>query len=82
MVIVIFIFFFFRYYHLFTGDDLAVDEERDPWPEDCAPLYLSPHAVRPAPWSYLKNSTERRPRIVNFSVAPQYQPLTPQSRVI
>ncbi|KAK6620808.1 hypothetical protein RUM43_011104 [Polyplax serrata] len=60
------------YYHLFTGDDLEVDEERDPWPEDCAPLYMSPHEVRPAPWSYA-TANESRSRIINFSVTPSYQ---------
>ena len=64
-----------RYYHLFTGENVDVDEERDPWPEDCAPLYMSPHEVCPASWSYL-NSRESRTRVVNFSMIPYYQPST------
>lgn len=74
------LYIYFRYYHLFTGEDLEVDEERDPWPEDCAPLYMSPHEVRPSPWSY-STSNEPRSRVINFSVMPSYQPVTPQSRV-
>lgn len=58
-----------------------MDEERDPWPEDCAPHYLSPHAVRPTVWNYAP-PCDPRPRIVNFSQPPPYHHMPQVAKVL
>jgi len=70
----------FRYFHLLTGDDLSMDEEKDPEPEDCSPHYLSPHAVRPNVWNYAP-PCDSRARIINFSQPPPYHHLPVVSKV-
>ncbi|XP_049872673.1 uncharacterized protein LOC126371433 [Pectinophora gossypiella] len=42
------------YYRLATGQELNVEQEREPITEDIAPPYLSQHCVLPAKWSYLR----------------------------
>uniref|UniRef100_A0A1B6M6W8 FERM and PDZ domain-containing protein 4 n=1 Tax=Graphocephala atropunctata TaxID=36148 RepID=A0A1B6M6W8_9HEMI len=62
------------YYRLLTGKQLTLEQEKDVWTQDQAPLYHSQHAVRPARWSYAVDSEEER--YANFAVSPPYHPVS------
>ncbi|KAL0879885.1 hypothetical protein ABMA27_002411 [Loxostege sticticalis] len=71
------------YYRLATGQDLNVEQEREPITEDIAPPYLSQHNVVPAKWSYLHfddpNVLSKKHYAI-FSMPPPYHSTPDQSK--
>ncbi|CAH0587157.1 unnamed protein product [Chrysodeixis includens] len=71
------------YYRLVTGQDLNVEQEREPITEDIAPPYLSQHNVVPAKWSYLHYddpTTITKKHFAIFSMPPPYHSTPDQTK--
>ncbi|XP_060801455.1 uncharacterized protein LOC106134103 isoform X2 [Amyelois transitella] len=71
------------YYRLATGQELNVEQEREPITEDIAPPYLSQHNVVPAKWSYLNCDDPNvltRKHYAIFSMPPPYHSTPDQSK--
>ncbi|XP_022827993.1 uncharacterized protein LOC111357493 isoform X2 [Spodoptera litura] len=71
------------YYRLATGQELNVEQEREPMTEDIAPPYLSQHNVVPAKWSYLHYddpNTLSKKHYAIFSMPPPYHSTPDQNK--
>lgn len=71
------------YYRLSTGQELNVEQEREPITEDIAPPYLSQHNVVPAKWSYLNSDDPMllsRKHYAIFSMPPPYHSTPNQNK--
>ncbi|XP_072932460.1 uncharacterized protein [Epargyreus clarus] len=71
------------YYKLATGQDLNVEQEREPITEDIAPPYLSQHNVVPTKWSYLHYDDPMvltKKHFAIFSMPPPYHSTPDQSK--
>nr|XP_018902965.1 PREDICTED: FERM and PDZ domain-containing protein 4 isoform X2 [Bemisia tabaci] len=62
------------YYRLLTDKELPIEQEKETWSHDIAPLYHSQHAVRPARWSYATGSDSEDERLTSFAINPPYAP--------
>lgn len=60
------------YFHLLTGKQLAVDQEREVQIEDIPPPYVSQHIVLPAEWSYFPYPVEKPTHSMAFLMPPPY----------
>ncbi|XP_047024894.1 uncharacterized protein LOC124633647 isoform X2 [Helicoverpa zea] len=73
------------YYRLVTGQELNVEQEREPMTEDIAPPYLSQHNVVPAKWSYLHYddmNTMSKKHYAIFSMPPPYHSTPDQNKAL
>ncbi|KAM3960052.1 LOW QUALITY PROTEIN: uncharacterized protein ACR2FA_005852 [Aphomia sociella] len=71
------------YYRLATGQDLNVEQEREPITEDIAPPYLSQHNIVPTKWSYLNYDDPNvlsKKHYAIFSMPPPYHSTPDQSK--
>ncbi|XP_053605008.1 uncharacterized protein LOC128672111 isoform X2 [Plodia interpunctella] len=71
------------YYRLATGQELNIEQEREPITEDIAPPYLSQHNVVPTKWSYLNCDDPTiltRKHFAIFSMPPPYHSTPDQSK--